>query len=88
MLSATQTRPPLRWPAYVWTYIAPENHQLFTDKSTLNINSDACNHLIFSKLSNPASATFEGKQSVKRLVAFFFGARSGSTILLPECEAS
>lgn len=77
MVSATQTRPPLRWLSYVFIYIRAKFAILFTDNYPKNINSDTHNMLIFSNLANPASATFEGKKLIMRLITFFSFGESG-----------
>ena len=74
MLSATQTRPPLRWLSYVFIYIRAKFAILFTDNYPKNINSDTHKMLISSSLTNPASATLEGKKlRCSRLPSSRFG---------------
>lgn len=80
VLSATQTRPSLRWSLYVCPYIASENPLRQSDSYHLNINSDTHNMLKSSILTNPASATSEGKTPYIRPIAFFaFGDNRRST---------
>ena len=72
VLSATQTRPSLRWSLYVCPYIASENPLRQSDSYHLNINSDTHNMLKSSILTNPASATSEAQAYAW---AFFCGGR-------------
>lgn len=65
VLSATQTRPSLRWPLYVCPYIPSENPLRQSDSYHLNINSDTYNNLKPSVLPFLPPQLIEGKRPVK-----------------------